>query len=176
MIGTPTSCCVNSQHSHRRWRQLNVVVKTEIAHVAVVWKTCNHICRALRHIRRLLPLDVARTLTSSIVGARLDYCNSVLYGAPTSSIRSPKESSLKSQLWRIRYALLLVQRICTRCCRTTSVDPRWYCGRHLGRFYTYHDLELSTAVAVDSDCCSVAAVLHQLHGTVCLLTLLTLHH
>jgi len=38
------------------------------------------------------------------------------------------------------------QRICIRCCRTTLVDPRRHCGRHLGRFYTYHELELSTAV------------------------------
>jgi len=62
--------------------------------------------------------------------------------------RSVKESSLKSQLCYIRYALLLIQRICTRCCRTTSVNPQRHGSRHLGRFYTYHELELSTAVAV----------------------------
>jgi len=50
----------------------------------VCW-TCNYHIWALRHIRQLLSLDVARTLACSIVGARLDYCNFVLYGAATSS-------------------------------------------------------------------------------------------
>ena len=54
-------------------------------HVAMVCKTCNYHSWALRHIRRLLPLDVAWTLACSIVGARLNYCNSVLYGGPTLS-------------------------------------------------------------------------------------------
>jgi len=72
--------------------------------------------------------------------------------------QSPKESSLKSQLCHIRYALLLVQRICTRCCKTTSVDPWGHCGQHLGRFYTYHELELLTAVAP-------LVSLHQLYGS-----------
>jgi len=53
-----------------------------------------------------------------------------------------------------------VQRICTLCCRTTSVNPRRHCGRHLGRFYTYHELELSTAV-------TPSVSLHRLYGTVC---------
>ena len=41
---------------------------------------------ALRHIRHFLAPDVANTLSCSIVGARIDYCNSILYGASTSSI------------------------------------------------------------------------------------------
>lgn len=57
------------------------------AHVAIVCKTCNYHIWALRHIRRLLPLDVARTLACSTVNARLDYCNSVLYGASTLAIQ-----------------------------------------------------------------------------------------
>jgi len=40
---------------------------------------------ALRHIRRVLPQDVAKTLASSIVGSRLDYCNAVLYETPNST-------------------------------------------------------------------------------------------
>ena len=40
---------------------------------------------ALRHIRRVLPQDVAKTLASSIVSSRLDYCNAVLYGTPNST-------------------------------------------------------------------------------------------
>jgi len=173
------------------------------AHVAMVCKTCNYHIWVLRHIRRLLPLDVARTLACSVVGARLDYCNSVLYGALTSSIQKFQRVQnslarvllqqprilharplLRSLHWlpvsqrivfkvaaltyKIR-SILLVQHICTRCCRTTAADLRRQCGRHLGRFYTYHELELSMAVAP-------LVSLHHLYGTVCLLTLLTLHH
>jgi len=36
--------------------------------------------RALRHIRPRLTLDAAKSVAVSIVGARLDYCNSLLYG------------------------------------------------------------------------------------------------
>ena len=93
----------------------------------------------------------------------------------------------------------------------------WSVSRHLGRFYTNHELKLSTAViiiiiihefhrdaslktklqgrnvcldvcgrhvclieaAASNDVCYAVAPLvslHQLYGTVCLLTLLTLHH
>jgi len=42
---------------------------------------------ALRHIQRVLPQDVAKTLASSIVGSRLrlDYCHAVLCGTPNST-------------------------------------------------------------------------------------------
>ena len=55
------------------------------AHVSSVCKACNYHIWALRHIRRVLPQDVAKTLASSIVGSRLDYCNAVLYGTPNST-------------------------------------------------------------------------------------------
>ena len=47
---------------------------------------CNHHIWALRHIRHLLTPDVDNTFACSIVGARVDYCNSSLYGASTLSI------------------------------------------------------------------------------------------
>jgi len=55
------------------------------AHVSSVFKACNYRIWALRHIRRVLPQDVAKTLASSIVSSRLDYCNAVLYGTPNST-------------------------------------------------------------------------------------------
>ena len=55
------------------------------AHVSSVCKACNYHLLALRHIRRVLPQDVAKTIASSIVGSRLDYCNAVLYGTPNST-------------------------------------------------------------------------------------------
>ena len=77
------------------------------AHVAMVCKTCNYHIWALRHIRRLevlrqcaiqinstftftlLPLDVARTIACSIIGATLDY------GVPISSIPAEAPASPK---------------------------------------------------------------------------------
>jgi len=72
----------------------------------LVCKTCNYHMWALRHIRRLLPLDVERALACCIVGARLDYCNSVLYGAPTSSIQKLQrvQNSLVRVVLRMSHA------------------------------------------------------------------------
>ena len=52
-------------------------------HGAAVAKACNYHIHALRHVRHLLTDETTRTVACSIVGSRLDYCNAVLYGAPT---------------------------------------------------------------------------------------------
>jgi len=49
-------------------------------HVANVCKACYFHIRALRHVRQFLPDDVARIVACSIVGSRLDYCNSLFVG------------------------------------------------------------------------------------------------
>jgi len=49
-------------------------------HVTDVVRACTYHTRALRHIRPLLTVDAAKSIAPSIVGARLDYCNSLLYG------------------------------------------------------------------------------------------------
>jgi hypothetical protein len=70
-------------------KSLGVILDSRLtfnAHATAVCKAINYHIWALRHIRRLLPLEIAQTLACSIVGARLDYCNSVLYGAPKSTI------------------------------------------------------------------------------------------
>jgi hypothetical protein len=72
---------------------------TFAAHVTAVCKACNYHIWALRHIRHLLTPDVANTLACSIVGARIDYCNSILYGASTSSIN--KLQRLQNSLARV---------------------------------------------------------------------------
>ena len=41
----------------------------------------------IRHIRHLLTRELALTLACSLILTRMDYCNSVLYGAPSSSIQ-----------------------------------------------------------------------------------------
>ena len=52
-------------------------------HVNDVVRGCNYQMRALRHIRRYMSRDVARSIAFSIVGSRLDYCNCLLYDMGT---------------------------------------------------------------------------------------------
>jgi hypothetical protein len=66
-------------------KSLGVTLDSRISfdeHVAAVCKACYFHIRALRHIRASLPDDVAKTIACSIVGSRLDYCNSLFVGMP----------------------------------------------------------------------------------------------
>jgi len=56
-------------------------------HASAVAQSCNYHARAIRYIRHLLTLDLAQTLACSLILSRIDYCNSVLYGAPSSTIQ-----------------------------------------------------------------------------------------
>ena len=49
-------------------------------HVAAVCRGCYFHIRAFRHVRSSLTEGLAKTVACAIVGSRLDYCNSVLYG------------------------------------------------------------------------------------------------
>ena len=69
------------------------------AYVSLVCKACNYRIWALRHIRRVLPQGVAKTLASSIVSSRLDYCNAVLYG--TSNSTTSKLQKVQNCLARV---------------------------------------------------------------------------
>jgi hypothetical protein len=66
---------------------------------SAIAKACGYHLRALRHIRNILPDDTARQIGCSIVGAKLDYCNSLLYGAPASTL--DKLQRVQDQLARI---------------------------------------------------------------------------
>ena len=52
-------------------------------HVTEVIRSCSYHTRALRHIRPLLTLDVAKSVGHSIVASRLDYANALLHGTST---------------------------------------------------------------------------------------------
>jgi len=54
-------------------------------HVTEVVRSCSYHTRALRHIRPLLTLDVAKSVGYSIVSSRLDYANVLLHRHRTSS-------------------------------------------------------------------------------------------
>jgi len=68
---------------------LGVVLDRRLAfdkHVLAVTRSCNFHAHGIRHICHLLSINVAQTLACSLILTRFDYCNSVLYGAPVSSI------------------------------------------------------------------------------------------
>ena len=56
------------------------------AHVNEVVRACNFHIRALRHVRPYLTDESAKTVACSIVGARLDYCNALLFGISKKNI------------------------------------------------------------------------------------------
>ena len=46
-----------------------------------------HQLRQLRSIRRSLSLDAAKTFVHSLISSRVDYCNSIFYGATDVVVR-----------------------------------------------------------------------------------------
>jgi len=56
-------------------------------HASAVARSCNYHAREIRHIRHLLTLDLAQTLACNLILSRIDYCNSVLHGASSSTIQ-----------------------------------------------------------------------------------------
>jgi len=68
---------------------LGVIFDTKLSfdeHVTNVCRLCYGHIRAIRHVRASLPDDLARTVACSIIGSRLDYCNSLLAGTSKSNL------------------------------------------------------------------------------------------
>ena len=61
-------------------------------HATTVVKSCNYHARAIRHVRHLLTESVTQTLVCSLINSRLDYCNSLLYGAPETTVDKLKRA------------------------------------------------------------------------------------
>jgi len=55
-------------------------------HVNLVSQSCYYHIKALRHIRHILDIPTASLIAHSLVSSRLDYANSLLYGAPKSTV------------------------------------------------------------------------------------------
>jgi len=68
-------------------------------HIKSLTKSCNYHIRALRHIRPSLTDDMAKSIGTSLVTSRLDYCNSLLYGCSKSNIG--KLQRLQNSLARV---------------------------------------------------------------------------
>jgi len=78
----------SSLHVEPEIKSFGVIIDTNQRfdkHASTVAKACNYHIYALRRAH-LLTNETARTVAYSIVGSRLDYCNAVMYGAPTMTI------------------------------------------------------------------------------------------
>src|SRR5664279_5553916 len=62
-------------NSTENWKQRQNVNVSEIV------KSCNYHLQTLRHIRQSVTREVANAIACSIIGTRIDYCNSLLRGA-----------------------------------------------------------------------------------------------
>ena len=70
-------------------RSLGVTLDRKLSfdqHVNNTCKSCYHHIRALRHIRESLPEEVVKIVACSVIGSRLDYCNSLLNGTSKSNL------------------------------------------------------------------------------------------
>jgi len=137
-------------------------------HAMAVARSCNYHTQAIRHIRHLLSTDLAATLACSLILTRLDYCNSVLYGAPAGSIqmlqrvqnnaarivlqaprRSCAQPLLRQLHWlpvqqRIQYKVAVL----TFQCRHSTTAPT-YLSRHIRARSTTRTLRSSAAPLLD---------------------------
>jgi len=83
-------------------KSLGVLIDSTISfnqHVNKICKSSYYHIKALRHIRKLLSDDTARTVACAMVAGRLDYCNAVLYGSLSMNI---------DKLQRVQYTLARV--------------------------------------------------------------------
>jgi len=74
-----------------RVKSLSVIIDSRLrfdCHASNVSCACNYHTRALRHVHSRLSDEVAQTVVCSGVASRLDYCNALLYGAPTATINN----------------------------------------------------------------------------------------
>ena len=115
-------------------KALGVVIDRRLTsrkHAMAVARSCNYHSRAIRHIRHLLSTEHAVTLACSLILTRPDYCNSVLYGAPASSIQVLQ----RVQNNAARIVLQAPRRShashycvsCIGCPFNTELSTRWLC-------------------------------------------------
>lgn len=89
-------------HPSESVKSLGVIIDDKLtfnAHVNSVCKAAHFHTRALRHIRKCVSEQVALSIASSMIGARLDYCNSIMYGMSISNFQ--KLQRVQNSLARI---------------------------------------------------------------------------
>ena len=87
--------------------------------VSETYKACYFHIRALRHIRASLITEASKTIAATIVGSRLDFCNSLLAGTSVSNL---------TRLQRVQNTLARVVAQKPRFCHITPVlsDLHWF--------------------------------------------------
>ena len=71
-------------------KNLGVIFDPELGmdlHVNNITRSCFFQLRQLRSIRRSLTMEASKTLVHSLVSSRVDYCNSIFYGAANTVLR-----------------------------------------------------------------------------------------
>jgi len=129
---------------------------------------CNYHSQAIRHIRYLLSRELALTLACSLILTRMDYCNSVLYCAPSSSIQilqraqnnaarivlqAPRRSHARPLLrdlhWLpIQHRILYKVAVLIFKSRSSATAPT-YLSRHIKTHVSERTLRSSTAPLLD---------------------------
>ena len=82
-------CCWHCRLFAAGFNALGVVIDDHLRsdrHVSAVACECMYHARALRHVHRVLSTETAKTIACSIAASRLDYCNSLLFCAPASTV------------------------------------------------------------------------------------------
>jgi len=97
----PVSNTAIKPSQNKTIKSLGMMLDTKLSfdeHVANVCRLCYGHIRALRHVRASLRDNVARTVACSIIGSRLDYCNSLLAGTSKSNLIKLQRVQT---LWRV---------------------------------------------------------------------------
>jgi len=81
-------------------------------HVNNVCKAAHFHIRALRHIHRCVSVDDAKSVATTLVSSRLDYCSSILFGTSTSNL---------NKLQRVQNALARTVMMTNKCDHITPV-------------------------------------------------------
>jgi len=69
-------------------------------HVSAVCKSAHYHIRAMRHIRPAITEDMAKSVACALIGSRLDYANSVMYGMSSSNVaRLQRAQNAAARVW-----------------------------------------------------------------------------
>jgi hypothetical protein len=95
-------------------RNLGIILDSNLSfklHINYLSKSCLYHCRDLRRIRSSLDFDTARTIATSLVQSKLDYCNSLYYNISS------------KQLNRLQIIQNSLARAVTRTLRFSHITP-----------------------------------------------------
>ena len=98
----PTRLLAHEVNPYPSVRNLGVVFDSALnfkSHISGIFRACYyHICD-MRRIKRFLSPSVAKTIATSLIGSKLDYCNSVLFNVTEKEIS--KKQGLQNCLARV---------------------------------------------------------------------------